>query len=206
MKKRFSAVFLASIMIMLAACTQQQNGGNGVDTSATDNTTSIEESSASETSADTSAQQSDNATSESTTVASVPENDDSGTASEAERLTEIVLNAVEFPATVSLEDEGIISDTIGLNLDDLEEYCITQQMMSVHLVEVIIAKPKEGKTADVKEALEARRDALINTFAFYPDQVDSANATVVGEKGDYVYLICHTEAAAAEEKLLTEIQ
>lgn len=118
-------------------------------------------------------------------------------------LSDVVLNSVEFPATISLEDVSVLTDTIGLNLDDIEEYTVTQQMLSVDVVEIIIAKVKDGKMNAVLETLEDRKEALKTTYAFYPQQVESAEATVVGNKGQFAYLICHKDAATAE-KALTE--
>ncbi len=226
MKKRLTAIILAAAVTMLAACSQQNsggsNGGSENDSTTTTTTTTTTADTTTTTADTTTTTTSETETSESPENTPEPnvdenpntnedenggnqsENDTSGNSSESERLTEVVLNSVEFPSTMRVEDEEMIKD-MGLNLDDIEEYCVTQQMMSVHLIEVIIAKPKEGKAESVLESLQARKDALINTFAYYPEQEESANATVVGQKGDYVYLICHWEAADAEKELLKNI-
>lgn len=118
----------------------------------------------------------------------------------AAELLDTVLNSVEFPPTVLLTDEERIGD-MGIDIAYAEEYAIAQQMLSVDVVEVIVIKAKEGKVSELVTALEKRRDSLINDFAFYPEQLESAEATVVGSCKDVCYLICHTDADEAEKQL-----
>ena len=54
-------------------------------------------------------------------------------------------------------------------------------------------------------ALEERRDMLINQLSFYPEQQESAKATVTGRKDNICYLIAHKEADKAEKSLLLAI-
>lgn len=122
-----------------------------------------------------------------------------------EQAAEIVLNSGDFPLTIQIDDENMLSDTIGLNLNDIAEYTVYQQMLSVDLAELIIIKPKDGKIDAVKDSLYARKQNLIDTFAFYPNQKEPAEATVVGEKDGLCYLICCNDSAKAEEALLKEI-
>lgn len=129
------------------------------------------------------------------------ENKSDKTASE---LLDTVLNSIDFPQTVEVTDEGRISE-MGIDLSLTEDYAVVQQMLSVDVVEVIILKAKDGETGSLTDQLEARKESLINDFAFYPEQVESANATKVGSRRDVVYLICHADAATAEEKLVDEI-
>ncbi len=76
-----------------------------------------------------------------------------------------MLNSVEFPAVIELDDDELITNVTGLNLEDLKEYSVTQHMMSAHLIEITIVKPKEGKLNDVIDLLEAHKDSLINEVA-----------------------------------------
>ncbi len=73
------------------------------------------------------------------------------------------------------------------------------------MVEVIILKVKDGETEKTLEQLNARKDSLINDFAYYPEQVESANATIVGSEGNVAYLICHVDSEKAEKKLIEKI-
>lgn len=122
----------------------------------------------------------------------------------AAELLNTVLNSIEFPQTIEVTDESRIAE-MGIDLSLAEDYAVVQQMLSVDVVEVIILKAKDGETGKLEEQLEARKESLINDFAFYPEQVESANATKVGSEGNAVYLICHAEAATAEQKLIEEI-
>lgn len=129
---------------------------------------------------------------------------ESATDKTAAQLMEMVMNAVQFPQMIDLNDNERIEE-MGIDLTVTEDYAIKQQMLSVDVCEVIIIKTSSENMEKVLEVLNSRKDSLINDFAYYPEQVQSANATVVGSKKDIAYLICHTEAAKAEEQLLSQI-
>lgn len=122
----------------------------------------------------------------------------------AAELLETVINSIEFPPTVEITDEDSIKE-MGIDLSLTEEYAVVRQMLSVDVAEVIILKVKNGEEDKAEEQLKKRRESLINDFAFYPEQVESANATVVGQEKDVVYLICHIDAETAEAELLKKI-
>lgn len=123
----------------------------------------------------------------------------------AEELLSVVLDSVQFPQMVELNDEDRIADELGIDLSLVEEHAIVQQMLSVDVSEVIVLIVKDGAVSELEGVLEKRKQSLINDFAFYPNQVASAEATEVGSVRNVVYLICHEEAAAAEEKLVEEV-
>lgn len=122
----------------------------------------------------------------------------------AAELLETVMSSVEFPPAVEVTDENAFKE-MGIDLSLTEEYAAVRQMLSVDVAEVIILKVKKGEGDKAEEQLEKRREALINDYAYYPEQVKSANATVVGQEKDIVYLICHIDAETAEAELLKEI-
>lgn len=122
----------------------------------------------------------------------------------ADELLDIVLSSVEFPQTVSVTDSERI-EAMGIDISGTEEYAIVQQMLSVDVVEVIILKVEASEMTSAVKSLEKRKESLIKDYAFYPEQVASAEATVVGSKKNVAYLICHSKADNAEEKLLKEI-
>ena len=125
----------------------------------------------------------------------------------AEELMESVLNSVQFPQTVELNDEDRIADELGIDLSLVEDHAIVQQMLSVDVSEVIILIAKDGEAVgELESVLEARKESLINDFAFYPNQVASAEATEVGSVKNVVYLICHEDAAVAVERLVDEAE
>ena len=122
----------------------------------------------------------------------------------AAQLMEVVMNAVQFPQMIDLNDNERIEE-MGIDPAVTEDYAIKQQMISVDVCEVIIIKASSENMEKLLEVLNSRKDSLKNFFANYPEQLQSANATVVGSKKDIAYLICHTEAAKAEEQLLSQI-
>lgn len=129
-----------------------------------------------------------------------------GTDKSAGELLEIVLNSVQFPQLVEVTDEDRIFGELGIDLSLVEEYAIVQQMLSVDICEVIVLIAKDGGAVGELEAvLEARKESLINDFAFYPNQVEWAEATEVGSVKNVVYLICHEEAAEAEMALIDKV-
>ena len=123
----------------------------------------------------------------------------------AGELMEVVLNSIQFPQTVELDNEDRITDELGIDLSMVEEYAIVQQMLSVDVSEVIVLIAKDGAVSELESVLEDRKESLINDFAYYPNQVASAEATEVGSMKNVVYLICHEEAAEAEDKLIEEV-
>lgn len=122
----------------------------------------------------------------------------------AEELAKIVQNSVEFPQTVNVTDKDQI-EAMGIDLSLAEDYAVVQQMLSVDVVEIVILRVKEDSMETAVESLQKRKESLIHDFAFYPGQVESAEATVVGSKGDIAYLICHKNADTAEAELLKNI-
>ena len=124
----------------------------------------------------------------------------------AEELLSVVMNSVQFPQTVKLTDENRITDELGIDLSLVEEYAIVQQMLSVDVSEVIILIAKDGAVNQLEDELEARKESLINDFAFYPNQVEWAEATEVGSVRNVVYLICHEDAYIAELELIEEVE
>ena len=121
-------------------------------------------------------------------------------------LSDVVINSgVEFPAIGLVEDEAILKDVMGYDLSLFAEYSVTMHMMSAHLIELTIVKPAEGKEEAALEHLTNRMNQLKTEVAFYPEQQETADQTVVGAKGGFVYLLCCNDAAKAEEALLAAI-
>ena len=123
----------------------------------------------------------------------------------AGELLSVVLDSVQFPQLLELTDEERITDELGIDLSLVEDYAIMQQMLSVDVSEVIILIAVEGAAEELKSVLKKRKESLINDFAFYPNQVASAEGTQVGSVLNVVYLICHEEASVAEDELLAAV-
>ena len=90
---------------------------------------------------------------------------------------------------------------MGYDLSLFSEYSVTMHMMSAHLIELTIVKPADGQKDAALEHLNNRMNQLKTEVAFYPEQQETADQTVVGEAGDYLYLLCCNDAAKAEEAL-----
>ena len=118
-------------------------------------------------------------------------------------LAELVLNSVEFPDMQEVTDSAMLESIMDFSAYGITDYYVYQQMMSVHLNEIIILKSSDPQSA--LKALEERRDMLIEQLSFYPEQQESAKATVTGCKGNICYLIAHKEADEAKKALLSVI-
>ena len=117
-------------------------------------------------------------------------------------LSDVVINSgVELPAIGLVEDEAILTDVMGYDLSLFSEYSVTMHMMSAHLIELTIVKPAEGQKDAALEHLNNRMNQLKTEVAFYPEQQETADQTVVGEAGDYLYLLCCNDAAKAADAL-----
>lgn len=132
---------------------------------------------------------------------------DAGEQSDCQRLTDAVLKAPSIAeiATMQVSDESMLSDVMNYDLPLFTEYSVVTHLMSVHLIEITVAKPAEGKKQDALDMLETRKQALIDTVAFYPEQMENAEKTVVGSKGDYVYLLCGPDSEEMQKTLLEAI-
>ena len=122
----------------------------------------------------------------------------------ASELLNTVLDSIDFPPTVEITEKSAFEE-MGIDLSVTEDHAAVKQMLSVDVVEVIILMVKDGETEITLEQLNARKDSLINDFAYYPEQVESANATIVGSEGNVAYLICHVDSEKAEKKLIEKI-
>ena len=107
-------------------------------------------------------------------------------------LAEAVNGCVEWPAMEEINDGEIIKTLFNLDVDLLDEYYISNAMMSVHLNEIIIAKPKAGNEDAVKAQLDEHFAYIKDGAAFYPDQEIAAAGAVEGVTSDgYYYIIVH---------------
>ena len=82
--------------------------------------------------------------------------------------------------------EEILTSMYGLDPDTYTEIAAEMPMISTNVDTVIIVKAADGKTGDVKAALDAYRDSLVNDSFQYPMNVAKVNASKVVANGDYV--------------------
>lgn len=168
--KKFLAT-MAALAVVTAAFTGCSNNNN-----------SSESSSAADSSSSTS-----QTTSEATSDSSAPAADRT-----AQDITNAVFESVEWVASEQITDAEIAETMLGLDLSLLDDYSIFVPMMSVHLDELIVVKPKAGSEADVEKQLTAHLDYIKNGAAFYPEQEIAAAGAVMGQTDDgYYYLVVH---------------
>ena len=191
MSKKILAVILTAALIVTAASC----GGNNAETTTT-------------TPAETTTTTKEAVVEDVTDIEEAPEAETDTPASDlsCQALADAVINSgVEFPAIGLVEDEAILTDVLGYDLSLFSEYSITMHMMSAHLIELTIVKPADGQKDAALEHLNNRMNQLKTEVAFYPEQQETADQTVVGEAGDYLYLLCCNDAAKAEEALKTAV-
>lgn len=200
-KKIIAAISAFSLSAaLLTAC-----GGND---NTEDNTSAPSETSAVSTEADTSES---SETSGETEAPADTETDgagseDSGSANPLQPLADAVLAVGEWPSLMEVTDPQILSDFFLLNAEN-ENYrniIVLQCPMSALMTEVIIIEADDAEAA--KTDLEARRTKAIEQDAFYPNDVDLANASIVGTEGDYAYFILAGNASDAESALVEAIK
>lgn len=91
----------------------------------------------------------------------------------------------------------------GLSLGDCEEYCLTFCGMSAQLQYAFAVKCKPGSEAAVNDALESFFNNIKNDpdLAFYPAQQEAANGAVMGEIGDYVYVVVNADGRSCADAM-----
>ncbi len=178
--------FLA-VMAALAAMTAVLTGCSG-------NNTGSGSSSGTQSSTDASAAES--------TAESAPE------ASErtAEDLTNAVFQCIDWVSSEQITDAEIAETMLGLDLSLLDDYSIFIPMMSVHLDELIVVKPKAGSEEAVDEQLTAHFDYIKDGAAFYPEQEIAAAGAVKGKTDDGFYYIIVNQIGSQIADVMTGYQ
>lgn len=85
-------------------------------------------------------------------------------------------------------NDTTLTDIFGVNKDNVEEYAGQMSMVMTSSDTFLIVKAKEGKVEDVKAALEARRETIIQA-QYLPAEIEKANAGKVYVNGNYVALM-----------------
>lgn len=205
MKKLAVSLAALTFCAMLAGCSgKNDNASSG--TTAADTTlsdTMTEETSSEETTEETSAE-----TSEETS-----ESDEApGGSAEAGSLRDIAEKLIEshkddLPALTLNEDNEFNKEFFLLDADNenYEDMVIYSCPMSAVMSEIIIIKAADGQVDSVKADLEERQKKAQEQDAFYPDDVDAANASIVGTRGNYVYFLLASDVAPELEKTLSDL-
>lgn len=195
MKKTLAAAAVIAICAMLAACGGDSGSADNASTSA-ETTSAAADVSRTDTEADT-----EEAEVESGTVEGVTDS-----ANPLQPLADAATSVGEWPALMEVTDPQMLSDFFLLDAGN-EKYrnmIVLQCPMSATMTELIIIETSDTDAA--VSDLEARRQKAIEQDAFYPNDVDLANASIVGREGDYAYFILAGDAAEAEKALAEAVK
>ncbi len=86
-------------------------------------------------------------------------------------------------------DEAYLSDTMGVTMDNVEEFIAQGPMISAHVDTFVAIKAKEGMGDAVSEELEEYRNNLYDNSFNYPMNMPKIAASEVVTHGDYVFLL-----------------
>lgn len=85
--------------------------------------------------------------------------------------------------------------------ENFENIIVYYCPMSAVMTEIIIIEAKDGQVDAAKETLEARKKKAMEQDAFYPADVENAEASIVGTQGNYAYFLLSSAAADMETAL-----
>ncbi len=190
LKKLMLCLIISCMTVSLVACGQSNSNNDIQDTSNTDSTaqTTVEETSESETSQDETSS-SDDTTSNSDVV-------------DLHAMVDEITSKVEWASLSEVDDKDIIQEYFTLQADNpnYKQILVMQCPMSAVIAEIILIQAEDTQSA--MQDLQARKDKLINTDAFYPEHKEIAEQSIVGSYGDIVYFIADYDAQESEKVLL----
>lgn len=101
-------------------------------------------------------------------------------------------NCLEWVSMQQVTDADNAMTMFGIDTSLCEQYYLAAAMMSAHLNEIIIVKPKAGSEPAVQAQLDEHFNYIRESAAFYPAQQISAEGAVKGKTADgYSYIIVH---------------
>ncbi len=117
-----------------------------------------------------------------------------------------IASSDKWPNLVEVTDETIIKDYFLLDKsnENYNEMIIMQCPMSAVMSEIIIIKATDVDAA--KADLEARQKKAQDSDAWYPNDVELADSSIVGTEGDYAYFILAEGASEAETAIVDVIK
>lgn len=112
-----------------------------------------------------------------------------------------VLSESEWPVMEEIKDEFILSEFFLLDVsnENYREVIVMQCPVSAVMSEIIIINAEDVQQA--QSDLEARRTKAVEQDAWYPNDIELAEASIVGTNGSYAYFIIGENAAAAEKSV-----
>lgn len=211
MKKTFSLILAAALVLTLTACNNSGDSSNESGAPEVVSTVSTVEAPESSTTPEISEPVDDPIV-----VPDDPDNpadpDDPGNGgvdnsglelpdNRAGRMVKAALAESEWGAMMPMDAETMTAVIPGLNADDCEECCGVQAMISAVANEVYCIKPKSGSMDAVKSALnnyvQTKRDDPMQ----YPSVQEVWEQAVVEEDGGYVYLVAHPDSQTVADAM-----
>ncbi len=203
----------ASLMLcagLLTACGGDDKGSGAESDTSSESTTVTTVSEEEVTSEEMSAEESESETDEE----SVEEPDAGGISTDKDEvsnnplmpLVNAAISVGEWPTLWEVTDTQMLSDFFLLDAEN-ENYknlIAVQCPMSANMTEIIVIEADDVDAA--KTDLEARQKKAKEQDAFYPDDVDKAEASIIGSEGNYAYFILAYDASEAETALVEAIK
>ena len=112
----------------------------------------------------------------------------------------------EWPAMMEITDEMMLTEYFKIDPANANyrNFMVMQCPMSATMSEIIIIEADDVDAA--KADLDARREKAINQDAWYPNDVELAEASIVGTEGNYAYFILAGSAAEAETAIVEALK
>lgn len=121
-------------------------------------------------------------------------------------IADAALAVGEWPALMEVTDEMMLTDFFLLDPANANyrNLLVLQCPMSAVMTEIIIIEADDVEAA--KADLTARRDKAISQDAWYPNDVEVAESSIVGSEGNYAYFILAQNSADAEPAIVDAIK
>ncbi len=112
----------------------------------------------------------------------------------------------EWPAMIEITDEMMLTEYFMIDPTNANyrNFMVMQCPMSATMSEIIIIEADDVDAA--KADLDARREKAITQDAWYPNDVELAEASIVGTEGNYAYFILAGSAAEAETAIVDALK
>lgn len=112
----------------------------------------------------------------------------------------------EWPAMMEITDEMMLTEYFMIDPANANyrNFMVMQCPMSATMSEIIIIEADDVDAA--KADLDARREKAITQDAWYPNDVELAEASIVGTEGNYAYFILAGSAAEAETAIVEALK
>lgn len=103
-------------------------------------------------------------------------------------------------------DAATLETLYGIKASDVAEFSGMMAMINVRADEIVVFKAKDGKTDDIKAAIEKRKADLDALWSQYlPDVYEQVKNAQIVEKGDYVLFVVLPDAQKAVDAFNTAL-